>query len=134
MIAAADVVARSAEGRFDAVVEKVADRGRGDVHAMLGYKPLEYFGLDVTVGGLVAAVLAVVGAWLLSVLMRRWLTGYARRNPNANRASLYTVSRLVQYVLLSLIQSQMVIRDRTGPASPAPPAAAGSRRKTCRGS
>ena len=100
MIAAADEVARSAEGRLDAVVEKVADRGRGDVHAMLGYKPLEYFGLDVTVGGLLAAVLAVVGAWLLSALVRHWLTGYARRNPNANRASLYTLSRLVQYVLL----------------------------------
>ena len=100
MTTTADTAARSAQDRIDAVAQKVADRGRGDFHALLGYKPLEYFGLDVTVGGLLAAVLAVVGAWLLSALVRHWLTGYARRNPNANRASLYTLSRLVQYVLL----------------------------------
>jgi len=112
MMPAADVVARSAEGRLDAAVEKVADRGRVDIHELLGYKPLEYFGLDVTVGGLVAAMLAVVGAWLLSVLVRRWLTGYARRNPNANRASLYTLSRLVQYVMLSV--GVLIGLDRAG--------------------
>ncbi len=100
MTTTAGTAARSAQDRIDAVAQKVADRGRGDFHALLGYKPLEYFGLDVTVGGLLAAVLAVVGAWLLSALVRHWLTGYARRNPNANRASLYTLSRLVQYVLL----------------------------------
>jgi len=100
MTTTAGTAARSAQDRIDAVAQKVADRGRGDFHALLGYKPLEYFGLDVTVGGLLAAALAVVGAWLLSALVRHWLTGYARRNPNANRASLYTLSRLVQYVLL----------------------------------
>ena len=112
MIAVADAVARSAEDRIGAVAQEVADRGRVDVHAMLGYRPLEYFGLDVTVGGLVAAVLAVAGAWLLSVLVRRWLGGYARRNPNANRASLYTVSRLAQYVLLSV--GVLIGLDRAG--------------------
>ena len=110
--AVADAVARSAEDRIGAVAQEVADRGRVDVHAMLGYRPLEYFGLDVTVGGLVAAVLAVAGAWLLSVLVRRWLGGYARRNPNANRASLYTVSRLAQYVLLSV--GVLIGLDRAG--------------------
>ena len=100
MTTTADTAARSAQDRIDAVAQRVADRGRVDFHAMLGYRPLEYFGLDVTVGGLLAAVLAVAGAWLLSALVRHWLTGYARRNPNANRASLYTLSRLVQYVLL----------------------------------
>lgn len=112
MTVAADAAARGADSRIGTVAQRVADRGRGDLLAVLDYKPLEYFGLDVTVGGLVAAMLAVVGAWLLSVLMRRWLTGYARRNPNANRASLYTVSRLVQYVLLSI--GVLIGLDRAG--------------------
>lgn len=111
MTATADA-ARDAQDSIGAVAQKVADRGRGDVHAMLGYKPLEYFDLDVTVGGLVAAALAVAGAWLLSILVRRWLTGYARRNPNANRASLYTVSRLVQYALLFV--GVLIGLDRAG--------------------
>ena len=92
----------SAGDRVGEVAQRAADRGVADAESLLGYKLLQFAGLDITVGGLIAAILAIVAAWLISALVRRSLTRYARGRENANMAAIYTVSRVVHYVLLAL--------------------------------
>lgn len=77
----------------------VARRGWNDLDGVFDYHLLRTAGVDVTVGGLVAAVLSIVLALALSVLVRRALRRFGDRH-QANRAALYTVSRLAHYVLL----------------------------------
>ena len=72
----------------------------GDLQQVLGYELLPFAGLKVTVGGLLAASVVLLGTWLLTILVRRALGRYGVHHPNTNSASLYTVTRLVQYVLL----------------------------------
>lgn len=72
----------------------------GDLQQVLGYELLPFAGLKVTVGGLLAASVVLAGTWLLTILVRRALGRYGEHHPNTNRASLYTVTRVVQYVLL----------------------------------
>jgi small-conductance mechanosensitive channel len=78
----------------------VAHTGWQRVQDVMAFQPLEAFGITVSVGGVVAAVLAVFFAWILSLLLRRALRRYGDRNANANQAALYTVSRLLHYALL----------------------------------
>ena len=82
--------------------QSAANRGLADVESLLAYKLLKSGGLDITVGGLIAAALAIVVAWTVSVLVRRAIRRYAGRQTNVNPAALYTVSRVVHYVLLAL--------------------------------
>jgi small-conductance mechanosensitive channel len=79
-----------------------AQEGWRGLQPLLDFKLLHIAGLDLTVGGLVAAVLALAAAWFASSLVRRALTHYAERNAHANRAALYTLARMVHYVLLLL--------------------------------
>ena len=69
---------------------------------LLDYHLVKLSGLNITVGALLAAALAVVLAWLASVLLRRALKRYGERHANANQAALYTISRLAHYVLLTI--------------------------------
>jgi small-conductance mechanosensitive channel len=69
---------------------------------LLDYHLVKLSGLNITVGALLAAVLAVALAWLASVLLRRALKRYGDRHANANQAALYTISRLAHYVLLTI--------------------------------
>ena len=78
----------------------VARRGWSDIQEMLQLQPLQAFGIDVTIGGVIAAVLAIVVAMALSALLRRALRRYGERYAQANQAALYTVSRLLHYLLL----------------------------------
>jgi len=78
----------------------VARRGWGDIQELLQFQPLQAFGIEVTIGGVIAAVLAIVAAMALSALLRRTLRRYGERYANANQAALYTVSRLLHYLLL----------------------------------
>ncbi|OHE84387.1 MAG: hypothetical protein A2190_00090 [Lysobacterales bacterium RIFOXYA1_FULL_69_10] len=57
--------------------------------------------MSLALGDLLGAVLALVAVWFVSVLARRALARYGRR-AGTNAASLYTVSRLVHYVLLAV--------------------------------
>lgn len=83
-------------------VGEVAQRGVADVESLFGYKLLKFAGLDITVGGLIAAILAILTAWTISALVRRSLTRYARSREHDNMAAVYTVSRVLHYVLLAL--------------------------------
>ncbi len=79
-----------------------AERGASGLQPLLDYHLVKLSGLNITVGALLAAMLAVVLAWLASVLLRRALKRYGDRHANANQAALYTISRLAHYVLLTI--------------------------------
>ncbi len=79
-----------------------AVQGWSDIQPLLDFQLLHLAGISVTVGGLVAAVLVVVLAWMGSALLRRALSRYGDRNGHANKAALYTLSRLVHYTLLTV--------------------------------
>ncbi|RMH92830.1 mechanosensitive ion channel protein MscS [Lysobacter pythonis] len=91
-------------------VERVAERVRDgvDTRALSGLQPLleyrlvELGGSMLTVGGVLSALLAVVAMLLLSRLAGSAIKRYGKRNPRANPASLYTVSRILHYLLLAL--------------------------------
>src|SRR5688500_10541755 len=90
---------------IDAAGERMrdaAERGASGLQPLLDYQLVKLSGLNITVGALLAAVLAVVLAWLASVLLRRALKRYGDRHANANQAALYTISRLAHYVLLTI--------------------------------
>ncbi|MDH5824838.1 mechanosensitive ion channel [Luteimonas sp. RD2P54] len=72
------------------------------LRALLDYPLLRVSEVTVTPGTVSAALLALLLAWLVSVLLRRGIRRYGNRHPNANQASLYTVSRLVHYLVLAL--------------------------------
>ncbi|MEO6104115.1 MAG: mechanosensitive ion channel domain-containing protein [Pseudoxanthomonas sp.] len=88
--------------RTRAAAQRVAENGWQDLQPLLDYELIRLSGLTLTVGGLLAALLALLLTWLLSIFVRRALGRYGERHPNTNRASLYTVSRLVQYLLLGI--------------------------------
>lgn len=79
---------------------QVARRGLDGLDSVLDFHLLRATGMDITVGGLVAAVLVVLLALLLSALLRRAMHRFGRRHQGVNQAALYTVSRLLHYVLL----------------------------------
>ncbi|QDH69006.1 mechanosensitive ion channel family protein [Marilutibacter alkalisoli] len=56
----------------------------------------------VTVAGLLAAVVVVLVVLTASMLLRRALSRYGERHLNVNPASLYTLSRVVHYILIVL--------------------------------
>ena len=95
--------------KLQAAGERVRDaagdaavQGWSDLQPLLDFQLLHLAGIRVTVGGLVAAVLVFVLAWAGSALLRRALSRYGERNDNANKAALYTLSRLVHYTLLTV--------------------------------
>lgn len=79
-----------------------AENGWAGLQPLLDFELLHFAGLTLTVGGLIAAILALVGTWALSALIRRAITHYGEKHPNASQSSLYTVSRVVQYLLLAI--------------------------------
>lgn len=94
------------------VVASAGAAGRQGWHGLqplLEYRLLDLAGFQLTVGGLVAAVLAVLVALLLSLLLRQALVRYARRRQNVNQASIYAVSRVAHYLLL-LIGVMLALR------------------------
>lgn len=79
---------------------EAAERGWNGIHELLATQPLQAFGITVSVGGVIAALAAILAAVMLSVLVRRALRRYAERHASADKAALYTVSRLLHYLLL----------------------------------
>lgn len=80
----------------------VAVQGWSDMQPLLDFQLLHLAGISVTVGGLVAGVVAFVLAWAGSALLRRALKRYGDNNNGANQAAIYTLSRLIHYSLLAI--------------------------------
>lgn len=73
----------------------------GQASDWLGQELFKAGGVVVTTGGLAAAVAAVLLAWALSWAFRRGLDQLAKRDGTRDRqAAIYTVGRIVHYVLL----------------------------------
>lgn len=77
-----------------------AERGWSGIHDLLAAQPLQAFGIPVSVGGVIAAVVAILVAMAISAVVHRALRRYGQRNASADKAALYTVSRLLHYLLL----------------------------------
>lgn len=88
--------------RFGDTATEVARDRWVALQPLLDYPLLRVGDVDLTVGGVLAAVLALLLAWLLSRVSRRGLERYGERNAGVNQAALYTVSRLAHYVLIVL--------------------------------
>lgn len=78
------------------------DRALADLQPFLSIKLLQLGDYTLTVGGIVGAILAILGALFISKLIRSAISRYDRRNPRASHAALYTLSRIVHYVLLAI--------------------------------
>lgn len=91
---------REAGGHIRDVAERSVGRGLGDLQPVLDFRLLHLSGVTVTVGGVILALLVVVTTWATIRLSRRALARYASRHPDVNQAALYTVSRVVTYLLI----------------------------------
>lgn len=69
---------------------------------ILDFALIQTSGFSLTIGGLLAASVAILAALAVSVLMRRALARYGANHENVDRAGLYTVSRLLHYILLAI--------------------------------
>ncbi|MGY0558599.1 mechanosensitive ion channel family protein [Lysobacter sp. A421] len=89
-----------AGGRVVDSVDAATREGWLGLQPILEYQLISLSSFQLTVGGLVAAVLAVLGALLVSMLLRRTLVRYGKQRQNVNHAALYTVARVAHYLLL----------------------------------
>lgn len=93
------------EDAGDAVGEAATESARAGwkgLQPLLEFELLDVSGINITVGGLLLAVLVALGVWIVSRLVRRALARYASQNPGVNQAALYTFARVVNYVLVVL--------------------------------
>ena len=81
-------------------VDAATRQGWQGLQPLLEYRLLDLASFQLTVGGLVAAVLAVLVALLTSMLLRRALVRYGKRRQTVNHAAIYAVSRVAHYLLL----------------------------------
>jgi small-conductance mechanosensitive channel len=95
--------------KLEDVGDKVGDaasdaaaRGWSGVQTVLDYRLLHLGGVEVTVGGLIAAVLTLLVVLVVSRLVRRALDRYGKQHLRTDAATLYTVSRIVHYLLLAI--------------------------------
>lgn len=92
--------------KVDAAGERVVEtvdaatrEGLQGLQPLLEYRLFHFGEFELTVGGLVAAILAVLVAQLVSMLLRRALVRYSQRQ-HVNHAAIYAVSRVAHYLLL----------------------------------
>ncbi len=81
-------------------VAAVAERGIDGVQSVLDKQLVNVGGVSITSASLIAAAVALVAAWFLSLLIRRAIKRYGERRDGVSASSLYTVSRIVHYLLL----------------------------------
>lgn len=81
-------------------VSQAAERSVDGMQSMLDYKLVSISGITITPGTLIAATAALVVAWFVSLLVRRAIKRYGARRGDVSESSLYTVSRIVHYLLL----------------------------------
>jgi small-conductance mechanosensitive channel len=59
-------------------------------------------GIDITVGSILGAILLFLGFWIAAFLLKRALRRYGKHNHQVNLSTLYTVERLLHYLLLAI--------------------------------
>jgi len=84
------------------VAESAGREGWQGLQPILDFALIRTSGFSLTVGGLIAAVLALLVALAISGLVRRALARYGKHHENVDPAGLYTVSRLLHYALLAI--------------------------------
>ena len=94
-------IERATERARDAAGD-AGDRAFADLQPLLSTRLLDAGGFAVTVGGIVGALLAMLGAMLVSRVLRGAINRYGERNAKRNQAALYTLSRILHYVLLAV--------------------------------
>jgi len=94
-------LAAAGERSAEAARQLASDSADG-LRPFLSYDLLPFAGMSITVGGLLVASVVLLATWFLSLAARRALARYGEKYPNANRASLYTITRLLQYTLLAV--------------------------------
>jgi len=65
----------------------------------MGFK---FGGIDVTIGSVLGSLLVLVIFLVGSAMLKRLLRRYVRRNEHVNQSTIYTVERLVHYLLLTI--------------------------------
>ncbi len=93
------------EGVGEKVGEAASDaaaKGWDGVQAVLEYSLLDVGDMEITVGGVIAAVMSVLVVLLISRLVQRALDRYGKHHLRTDAATLYTVSRIVHYLLLAV--------------------------------
>lgn len=85
-----------------AAADAAADRGVDHVQSLLDYQIAHVAGLSITVGGVIASLLVIAAAWLVSRLLQRALTRYGASHEHVNRASLYLLSRVLHYLVVAV--------------------------------
>ncbi|KAB8192089.1 mechanosensitive ion channel, partial [Lysobacter maris] len=83
------------------IADAAAKQGIDGLRSLLEFQLLHTSNVTITVGSLLAAVLVMVGTLLVSALVQRALGRYGKRTPSVNQASLYTLNRVVHYLLLA---------------------------------
>lgn len=87
-----------ASSAVPAAMERTARR-LGDWLAWPGRK---FAGVDITIGSLLGALLLLALFLIGTRVIKRLLRRYLRTNQQANRSTLYTIERLVHYLLLTI--------------------------------
>lgn len=91
---------REAGDRVRKAADAAASDGLRDLQPLLDTKLLSISGVTITVGGVLLACIVAFVVWLVAWLLRRALKRYADRNPDVSKASVYTVSRVLNYLLV----------------------------------
>ncbi|GHA79854.1 mechanosensitive ion channel family protein [Cognatilysobacter bugurensis] len=94
-------VAQTGRGMRDAA-GAAADRGLDSVGALLDFRIVNVAGLNITVGGIIAALVVIAIAWFASRVLQRMLTRYGDSHQHVNRASLYLLSRVLHYLVIAI--------------------------------
>ncbi len=63
---------------------------------------IKFGGFSIVVGGVIAAIFVLLGVWLLTRLLQRGFVRYARQREVNTRAAIYTVSRIVKYIVIAI--------------------------------
>lgn len=97
--APAEIAAQAADLRADTGETLAA--GVRHLNEFLSFRLIDIQGLTLSVGAIIGAVASFLVALLISKLLRLGLDRYAHRHRN-NQAALYTLSRIVHYLLLGI--------------------------------
>ena len=84
------------------VAQSASREGWQGLQPVLDFALIRTSGFSLTVGGLLAAVLAILVALGVSMLLRRALARYGEHQQKVGSAGLYTFARLLHYVLLAI--------------------------------
>ncbi len=87
--------------RVREVAGDAASRSWADLQPLFDYRVVHAGGFDITIGGLVGALLALLIGFTLSRYLQRVLKRFGEQQHGVSeRATIYTLSRVIHYVLL----------------------------------